>query len=116
MAGTHAIGHTRMATESAVTPSGAHPFSTGTDQCLVHNGSLSNHSQLRRRLEREGVHFATENDSELPDDCAGFCDRTADAGGLVPDSRCQTAVGSAEADPGSSASGEPSGPPPRGRR
>ena len=38
MAGTHGIGHTRMATESAVTTAGAHPFSTGPDQCLVHNG------------------------------------------------------------------------------
>lgn len=65
MAGTHAVGHTRMATESAVTTSGAHPFSTGADQCLVHNGSLSNHSQLRRRLEREGLRFATDNDSEV---------------------------------------------------
>jgi glutamate synthase domain-containing protein 1 len=44
MAGTHAIGHTRMATESAVTTNGAHPFTTGPDQCLVHNGSLSNHN------------------------------------------------------------------------
>ena len=48
MAGTHAIGHTRMATELAVTTDGAHPFSTGPDQCLVHNGSLSNHNALRR--------------------------------------------------------------------
>ena len=51
MAGTHGIGHTRMATESAVTTDGAHPFSTGADQCLVHNGSLSNHRSLRRMLE-----------------------------------------------------------------
>ncbi len=65
MTGTHAIGHTRMATESAVTTSGAHPFSTGADQCLVHNGSLSNHSRLRRMLEREGLAFATENDTEV---------------------------------------------------
>ncbi len=65
MIGTHAIGHTRMATESAVTVSGAHPFSTGIDQCLVHNGSLSNHHSLRRRLQRDGVRFATDNDSEV---------------------------------------------------
>ena len=39
--GSHAIGHTRMATESAVTTAGSHPFSTGDDLCLVHNGSLS---------------------------------------------------------------------------
>ena len=45
MRGTHAIGHTRMATELAVTTDGAHPFSTGHDQCLVHNGSLSNHNR-----------------------------------------------------------------------
>ncbi|HQS68553.1 MAG: glutamine amidotransferase [Novosphingobium sp. 28-62-57] len=65
MAGSHGIGHTRMATESAVTTAGAHPFSTGPDQCLVHNGSLSNHASLRRMLIREGMHFSTDNDSEV---------------------------------------------------
>lgn len=65
MSGTHGIGHTRMATESAVTTDGAHPFSTGADQCLVHNGSLSNHRSLRRMLEPRGIHFATDNDSEV---------------------------------------------------
>lgn len=65
MGGTHGIGHTRMATESAVTTLGAHPFSTGADQCLVHNGSLSNHNNLRRELIREGMTFETENDSEV---------------------------------------------------
>jgi glutamate synthase domain-containing protein 1 len=65
MAGTHAIGHTRMATESAVTINGAHPYSTGADQCLVHNGSLSNHNNIRRILRHEGQDFATENDTEV---------------------------------------------------
>jgi methylamine---glutamate N-methyltransferase subunit A len=65
MAGSHGIAHTRMATESAVTTNGAHPFSTGRDQCLVHNGSLSNHNGLRRELERKGIHFETENDTEV---------------------------------------------------
>jgi methylamine---glutamate N-methyltransferase subunit A len=65
MTGTHAIGHTRMATESSVTTDGAHPFSTGLDQCLVHNGSLSNHNAMRRVLIREGLSFETENDSEV---------------------------------------------------
>ncbi len=65
MAGTHGIGHTRMATESAVTTLGAHPFSTGADQCLVHNGSLSNHNSLRRKLVREGLSFETDNDTEV---------------------------------------------------
>jgi glutamate synthase domain-containing protein 1 len=65
MSGTHGIGHTRMATESAVTTLGAHPFSTGPDQCLVHNGSLSNHNNLRRGLIRDGMTFETENDSEV---------------------------------------------------
>ena len=63
--GSHGIGHTRMATESAVTTLGAHPFSTGPDQCLVHNGSLSNHNSLRRRLARNGVTVDTENDTEV---------------------------------------------------
>jgi len=65
MHGTHAIGHTRMATESAVTTDGAHPYSTGIDQCLVHNGSLSNHNNIRRTLKREGLDFETENDTEV---------------------------------------------------
>ncbi|MDC3170161.1 glutamine amidotransferase family protein [Paracoccaceae bacterium] len=65
MKGSHGIGHTRMATESAVTTLGAHPFSTGEDQCLVHNGSLSNHNSLRRELIRKEMAFETENDSEV---------------------------------------------------
>jgi glutamate synthase domain-containing protein 1 len=65
IAGTHALGHTRMATESRVTTAGSHPFSTGLDLCLVHNGSLSNHNRLRRTLQREGMTFRTENDSEV---------------------------------------------------
>ena len=63
--GTHMIGHTRMATESAVTTAGSHPFATGADLCLVHNGSLSNHNILRRNLERESIRFQTENDTEV---------------------------------------------------
>lgn len=63
--GTHALGHTRMATESRVTTEGSHPFSTGLDLCLVHNGSLSNHNRLRRSLRREGIEFETENDTEV---------------------------------------------------
>lgn len=63
--GSHGIGHTRMATESAVTTLGAHPFSTGGDQCLVHNGSLSNHNMMRRKLRAEGSDIQTENDSEV---------------------------------------------------
>jgi methylamine---glutamate N-methyltransferase subunit A len=69
MTGTHAIAHTRMATESAVTTNGAHPFTTGDDQCLVHNGSLSNHNAVRRALIQQGLRFQTENDSEV---AAGF--------------------------------------------
>lgn len=65
IAGSHAIGHTRMATESRVTTKHSHPFSTGLDLCLVHNGSLSNHNRLRRVLEREGIRFQTDNDSEV---------------------------------------------------
>jgi len=65
LTGTHAIGHTRMATESAVTIAGSHPFSTGNDTCLVHNGSLSNHNRLRETLRRHGERFQTENDTEV---------------------------------------------------
>jgi glutamate synthase domain-containing protein 1 len=63
--GTHGLGHTRMATESRVTTEGSHPFSTGLDLCLVHNGSLSNHNRLRENLRREGISFQTENDTEV---------------------------------------------------
>ena len=65
MTGTHALGHTRMATESAITTEHSHPFSTGQDLCLVHNGSLSNHNRLRETLKRAGVQFKTDNDSEV---------------------------------------------------
>jgi glutamate synthase domain-containing protein 1 len=63
--GTHGLGHTRMATESRVTTEGSHPFSTGRDLCLVHNGSLSNHNRLRARLRDEGLVFQTDNDTEV---------------------------------------------------
>ena len=63
--GSHAIGHTRMATESAITTDGSHPYSTGEDECLVHNGSLSNHNNLRRKLKKIGVNFNSENDTEV---------------------------------------------------
>ena len=65
MQGSHALGHTRMATESAVTTEHSHPFSTGLDLCLVHNGSLSNHNDLRRWLRKQGIRFETDNDSEV---------------------------------------------------
>ncbi|HYQ39205.1 MAG TPA: glutamine amidotransferase family protein, partial [Pseudomonas sp.] len=65
MKGSHIIGHTRMATESAVTMEGSHPFSTGADLCLVHNGSLSNHFRLRQELKRKGIAFETLNDTEV---------------------------------------------------
>jgi glutamate synthase domain-containing protein 1 len=65
MQGSHALGHTRMATESRVTTEHSHPFSTGLDLCLVHNGSLSNHNRLRLWLRREGIDFQTDNDSEV---------------------------------------------------
>ena len=63
--GSHAIGHTRMATESAITLDGSHPYSTGEDECLVHNGSLSNHNNLRRNLIKKGKKFDSFNDTEV---------------------------------------------------
>jgi len=63
--GTHAIGHTRMATESAITTQGSHPYSTSEDECLVHNGSLSNHNNIRRSLKKKGQKFNSENDTEV---------------------------------------------------
>ena len=78
--GTHGLGHTRMATESRVTTEGSHPFSTGHDLCLVHNGSLSNHNRLREQLRREGIEFQTENDTEV---AAGVPDVAAARGRLA---------------------------------
>ena len=64
LTGSHLVGHTRMATESAVTPDRAHPFTAGEDFCLVHNGSLSNPNGIRRMLEPRGIRFETDNDTE----------------------------------------------------
>ncbi|MET1037916.1 MAG: hypothetical protein ABW075_06550 [Aeromicrobium sp.] len=63
--GWQAVGHTRMATESAVTPGGAHPYAVGADQCMVHNGSFANHATIRRVLRASGVEFDSENDTEV---------------------------------------------------
>lgn len=63
--GTHGVSHTRMATESAVTASGSHPFTVDDDLCLVHNGSFSNHATIRKQLERKGITFDSQNDSEV---------------------------------------------------
>ena len=64
VSGTHVVAHTRMATESAVTPAHAHPFTAGQDFCLVHNGSLSNPHLVRKKLEPLGITFVTDNDTE----------------------------------------------------
>jgi methylamine---glutamate N-methyltransferase subunit A len=64
LTGTHLVGHTRMATESAVTTENAHPYTAGEDWCLVHNGSLANPGSLRRRLEKLGERFESDCDTE----------------------------------------------------
>ncbi len=65
--GTHGLGHVRLATESDVKPEAAHPFwATGfADVAIVHNGQITNYWKMRRRLERRGFEFVTDNDSEL---------------------------------------------------
>jgi len=63
--GWQGVGHTRMATESAVIPAGAHPYAVGPDQCLVHNGSFANHATIRRDLKAAGITFDSENDTEV---------------------------------------------------
>ena len=78
--GTHALGHTRMATESLVTTEHSHPFSMGDDFCLVHNGSLSNHNRLRRWLRQQDVQFQTDNDSEV---AAGYFTYQMDQGATL---------------------------------
>jgi glutamate synthase domain-containing protein 1 len=63
--GYQGIGHTRLATESAVTTAHGHPFSVRPDLCLVHNGSFANHDTIRRKLVAEGISFDTDNDTEV---------------------------------------------------
>ncbi len=111
--GTHGLGHTRMATESRVTTEGSHPFSTGRDLCLVHNGSLSNHNRLREQLRREGLAFQTENDTEV---AAAYLtwrlregDTLADRAGELPRARSTASTPSSSARPtGSRCCGIPS--------
>jgi amidophosphoribosyltransferase len=81
MEGSHAIGHTRMATESAVTTEGSHPFTPAADMCLVHNGSLSNHNNLRKWLRARGHEFETDNDSEV---AARYFAQRLDEGATLP--------------------------------
>jgi glutamate synthase domain-containing protein 1 len=63
--GYQGIGHTRMATESAVTTAHSHPFAPAADLALVHNGSFSNYATIRGRLARQGIRCDTDNDSEV---------------------------------------------------
>jgi glutamate synthase domain-containing protein 1 len=63
--GFQAVGHTRMATESAVTTDHSHPFAPTHDLAVVHNGSFSNPATVRRKLEEEGITFVTDNDTEV---------------------------------------------------
>ena len=63
--GWQGVGHTRMATESAVTPAGCHPYTVGPEQCMVHNGSFANHATIRRELRAAGIEFDSENDTEV---------------------------------------------------
>jgi amidophosphoribosyltransferase len=63
--GWQGVGHTRMATESAVTPAGCHPYTVGPEQCMVHNGSFANHATIRRQLRSAGVEFDSDNDTEV---------------------------------------------------
>jgi methylamine---glutamate N-methyltransferase subunit A len=63
--GWQGVGHIRMATESAVTPAGCHPYTVGPEQCMVHNGSFANHATIRRRLRSAGIDFDSENDTEV---------------------------------------------------
>ena len=82
MAGYQAVGHTRMATESAVTTEHSHPFAVAPDLSLVHNGSFSNYASVRRDLRAEGVLFDTDNDSEV---AARYIARQMEAGADLAD-------------------------------
>lgn len=81
-AGYQGIGHTRMATESAVTTDHSHPFAPAADLALVHNGSFSNYASVRRRLEDDGIVCTTDNDSEV---CARFVAQQTSRGAALGD-------------------------------
>lgn len=70
--GYQGVGHTRLATESAITTDGSHPFSTHDDLCVVHNGSFSNYFSVKRDLEALGEKFLTENDTEVAARLLGY--------------------------------------------
>jgi len=82
MGGYQAIGHTRMATESAVTTEHSHPFAVAADLALVHNGSFSNYASVRRELTAGGARFDTDNDSEV---AARYIAREMSAGADLAD-------------------------------
>jgi glutamate synthase domain-containing protein 1 len=82
MGGYQAIGHTRMATESAVTTEHSHPFAVSPDLALVHNGSFSNYASVRRQLAADGIRFDTDNDSEV---AARYIAREMSAGADLAD-------------------------------
>ncbi len=88
MTGYQAIGHTRMATESAVTTEHSHPFAAAADLALVHNGSFSNYASVRRELTAEGARFDTDNDSEV---AARYIARQMSAGADLADALRGTA-------------------------
>ncbi len=88
LSGTHLVGHTRMATESAVTPDRAHPFTAGEDFCLVHNGRCRTHTGSAASSSRRASRFETDNDTEAAcrflewrmregDDLEGACKRAS---------------------------------------
>lgn len=70
--GYQGVGHTRLATESAITTDGSHPFATHDDLCVVHNGSFSNYYSVKRDLESLGEKFVTENDTEVAARLLGY--------------------------------------------
>jgi methylamine---glutamate N-methyltransferase subunit A len=88
MAGYQAVGHTRMATESAVTTEHSHPFAVAADLALVHNGSFSNYASIRRDLIADGIRFDTDNDSEV---AARFIAREMSCGADLADALRATA-------------------------